>query len=95
MYSYRMPRQPRTDAEIEFGRRVGAALRDRRAARKLSGGQLAVASSISLDAIRSIEAGRVSSPGLWVASRLAAALDVSLDKLVEGALADSTIPDQG
>lgn len=94
MYTFPMPRYPRTDAEVEFGRRVGAALREGRTLRGLSGGELAIASSISLDAIRSIESGRVSSPGLWVAARLTDALGMSLDTLIADTLPRSGSADQ-
>lgn len=86
MYCYRVSRRPLTPAEVDFGARVGAALRERRRSLGISGGDLAVASNVSLDAIRSIESGRVGSPGLWVASRLATALSLSLDTLSRDAM---------
>jgi ribosome-binding protein aMBF1 (putative translation factor) len=86
MYTYRMPRRAMTSAELEFGRRVSSAFQNGRLRAGLSGGELAEASLISLDAIRSIESGRVTSPGLWTAAHLARTLSLSLDELARDAL---------
>ena len=53
----------------------------------MSGGELSRASGVSLDAIRSIEAGRVASPGMYVTAKLSNSLGLSLDDLASVAIA--------
>lgn len=43
---------------------------------------VAVASGVSVDALRKIESGRVPTPTLFTVAALATALDLSLDSLV-------------
>lgn len=76
-----MPRKKLTDQERAFGQAVGAVLAQRRNLRGLSGQDLSNGCGVSVDAIRSIELGRVASPGLYVVARIALALNLSLDEV--------------
>ncbi|MEH3140258.1 MAG: helix-turn-helix transcriptional regulator [Mycobacterium kyogaense] len=67
--------------EVSHGRQIGAALAQARARANLSASEIARASSVSLDAIRSVETGRVPTPGFLTVARLAGALGISLDDL--------------
>ncbi|WP_366768069.1 helix-turn-helix transcriptional regulator [uncultured Microbacterium sp.] len=77
-----MPRPHKTPEQRAFGAAVGALVREERARLSLSGDQLARASNVSVDLIRSIENGRVASPGLFSVASIAAALGVAVDDLV-------------
>jgi transcriptional regulator with XRE-family HTH domain len=81
MYSYRMTRRALDPEGRKYGARLGRALAAERERAELSGGELSRRSGVSLDAIRSIEGGRVASPGFRIVAALAKALGVSLDAL--------------
>ena len=80
-----MTRQPIGEAERRHGQQLGRILADRREARQLSAADVARASDVSLDAVRSLETGRVPTPAFLTVARLATALSVSLDYLHEQA----------
>lgn len=82
MYSYRVARRPNSPEQIAFGAAVGERVRMERARLTLSSDQLARASNVSVDLIRSLENGRVASPGLFSIAAVAAALGVAIDDLV-------------
>lgn len=91
-----MAKAPLTSRERRFGQAVGAQLAEERHSEGCSGGDLAARSGVSLDAIRSIESGRIASPGFLVVARLARALGLSLDDLAARGLhavsSDTTSP---
>lgn len=76
-----MARRPQSEAEREYGMRLGRALAAARGSRGLSGGELSDRCGVSVDAIRSVEGGRVASPGFPLVASLGRALGVSLDSL--------------
>jgi transcriptional regulator with XRE-family HTH domain len=76
-----MARKPLSADEKEHGRQLGLLLAKRREARLSSAPELAIASDVSIDTVRSLEGGRVPTPTFLTVARLAAALDISLDKL--------------
>ena len=82
MYCYNVPRRANSPEEVLFGVEVGRALKRARQDRDLSGSNLSALSGVSIDAIRSIESGRIASPGLLVSSRMTRALSLSLDDLI-------------
>lgn len=88
MYSYAVPRPPLPPADVQFGVQLGLSLREQRQHSLLSGMELSRESGVSLDTIRSIESGRVGSPGLLVSCRLSRALGLSVDDLALRALQD-------
>ncbi|MBO0849113.1 MAG: helix-turn-helix domain-containing protein [Pseudonocardia sp.] len=75
-----MVRPPLSPADRARGARLGALLREARGARSMAA--VAMASGVSLDALRKIESGRVPTPALFTVAALATALDLSLDSLV-------------
>jgi transcriptional regulator with XRE-family HTH domain len=81
-----MSRKPATDAERRHGERLGRILAERREAARRSAADVARASNVSLDAVRSLEMGRVPTPAFLTVARLAGALGVSLDDLHAQAL---------
>jgi len=83
MYSYHMTRTGLTPRERDRGARLARALGVARANRGLSGGQLSAASGVSVDSIRSIESGRIVSPGFALVASLGRAMDLSLDTLAD------------
>lgn len=78
-----------------FGRHVGKVLSEHRRSLGLSGADLSGQTGVSLDAIRSIETGRVASPGLYVLARISTALGCSLDELARDACAVAGVPVAG
>jgi transcriptional regulator with XRE-family HTH domain len=74
-----MVRLPLTAAQIEAGRRLGAALRAARADREL--GEVARAAGISPETLRKIETGRLPSPAFGTVVALGQVLSVPLDDL--------------
>lgn len=80
MYCYRM-RRKLNQFELAHGRTIGFILARERERAKLSASEIARASDVSLDAIRSLENGRVPTPGFLTVARLADALNLSLDEL--------------
>jgi transcriptional regulator with XRE-family HTH domain len=82
---YAMSRVKASNEERAFGRAVGHLIAASRRGKEMSGGELARASGVSVDAIRSIETGRVGSPGFFTLSRLTRELGLSLDALAQEA----------
>lgn len=80
MYYYHM-RRKLDQFEIAHGRHIGAVLARERERAEVSAAEIARASAVSLDAIRSLETGRVPTPGFLTVARLADALSISLDEL--------------
>ncbi|MEU2035945.1 helix-turn-helix transcriptional regulator [Nocardia amamiensis] len=74
-----MVRLPLTPAQIDAGRRLGAALRDARADRDL--GEVARAAGISPETLRKIETGRLPSPAFGTVVSLSQVLALPLDDL--------------
>ncbi|RJO70996.1 XRE family transcriptional regulator [Nocardia panacis] len=76
-----MVRLPLSPAQIEAGRRLGAALRAARGERDL--GEVAAAATISPETLRKIETGRLPSPAFGTVVALSRALGLPLDELAE------------
>ncbi|MFD8245740.1 helix-turn-helix domain-containing protein [Nocardia sp. NPDC059691] len=76
-----MVRLPLTPAQLESGRRLGAALRAARANRELT--DVAHAAGISPETLRKIETGRLPSPAFGTVVALAQALSIPLDDLAD------------
>jgi transcriptional regulator with XRE-family HTH domain len=80
-----MVRVPLTRSDRERGERLGRLLRDARAHRSIV--EVAGAAGISAETLRKIETGRIPTPAFFTVSALAAALEISLDALVDAAAA--------
>ncbi|MTE14249.1 helix-turn-helix transcriptional regulator [Nocardia aurantiaca] len=80
-----MVRLPLTPAQVEAGRRLGAALRAARGGRDLL--EVAASAGISPETLRKIESGRLPTPAFGTVVALSRALEIPLD-----ALADSWQP---
>jgi transcriptional regulator with XRE-family HTH domain len=76
-----MARRALSEVEQEHGRQLGLLIAQRRAARHRSAPELARESEVSIDAVRSLEVGRVPTPTFLTVARLAEALEMSLDEL--------------
>jgi transcriptional regulator with XRE-family HTH domain len=76
-----MGRRPLSDAERRHGERLGRILAEHREAARRSAADIARVSDVSLDAVRSVEMGRVPTPAFLTIARLADALGLSLDDL--------------
>lgn len=76
-----MTRKSVGEAERRHGERLGRILAERRQAAQLSAGDIARRSEVSLDAVRSLENGRVPTPAFLTVARLADVLGLSLDDL--------------
>ncbi|UZN04461.1 helix-turn-helix domain-containing protein [Cellulomonas sp. S1-8] len=74
-----MVRLPLTPAEVERGRRLGAALRRARGARSML--VTALDAGVSPETLRKIESGRVATPAFPTVAAIAAVLGLSLDAL--------------
>jgi len=74
-----MVRTPLTPADRERGERLGAVLRGARGERSI--GEVAALAGISPETLRKIETGRIPTPAFFTVAALAAALDLSLDRL--------------
>jgi transcriptional regulator with XRE-family HTH domain len=85
-----MVRVPLTRSDRERGERLGRSLRDARAHRSIV--EVAGAAGISAETLRKIETGRIPTPAFFTVSALAAALEISLDALVD-AVAPPAIDD--
>lgn len=72
-----MVRVPLTPAEMERGRRLGAALRRARGDRSIL--DVALAARISPETLRKIETGRVATPAFSTVAAVAGVLGLSLD----------------
>jgi transcriptional regulator with XRE-family HTH domain len=87
-----MVRPPLTPEDRARGARLGALLREARGARTMT--EVAVASGVSVDALRKIESGRVPTPALFTVAALAAALGLSLDAIVSDVFLPSPSTDR-
>lgn len=76
-----MPRPPITDADRRHGERLGRLIGLARDGDGRSAQELAVAARLSVDTVRSLESGRVPTPSFVTVAKVAAALDLSLDRL--------------
>ncbi|TQF05612.1 helix-turn-helix domain-containing protein [Kitasatospora acidiphila] len=76
-----MVRTPLTPQERERGERLGALLRRARGERSMV--QVAAQAGLSTETLRKIETGRAPTPAFFTIAALAAALDLSLDDLVQ------------
>ncbi|MVU82644.1 helix-turn-helix domain-containing protein [Nocardia sp. ET3-3] len=76
-----MVRLPLTPAQLEAGRRLGAALRAARADRELM--EVAASAGISPETLRKIESGRLPTPAFGTVVALSRALDIPLDELAD------------
>ena len=74
-----MVRLPLTPAEIERGKRLGAALRRARGERSIL--DVALAARVSPETLRKVEAGRIATPSFTTVAALACVLGLSLDTL--------------
>ena len=81
MYCYRMGRKAVSERDHAHGRRLGQLIADSRRTQNRSAPELAVESAVSIDAVRSLENGRVPLPSFLTIARLARALGLSLDQL--------------
>jgi transcriptional regulator with XRE-family HTH domain len=75
-----MVRPPLTPQERARGERLGAALREARGARPMA--EIAAASGVPVETLRKIETGRIATPAFFTVAALAAALDLSLERVV-------------
>ena len=66
-----------------MGRALGSAIQRHRGEKTAS--QLADEAGISLDVLRKLEQGRVAAPGIFLVAKIADALEVGLDDLVDEA----------
>lgn len=90
-----MVRLPLTPAEVERGRRLGAALRRARGERSIL--ETALDADVSPETLRKIESGRVATPAFPTIAAVAAVLGLSLDDLwaeVAGGDVESARPDR-
>jgi transcriptional regulator with XRE-family HTH domain len=78
-YDAGMVRLPLTPAEIERGKRLGAALRRARGERSML--DVALAARVSPETLRKVESGRIATPAFTTVAALACVLDLSLDAL--------------
>jgi transcriptional regulator with XRE-family HTH domain len=73
-----MVRLPLTPADVERGRRLGAALRRARGERSMF--EVALAAGVSPETLRKIETGRVATPSFATVAAVAGVLGLSLDE---------------
>ena len=81
MYFDTMPRRALTTQEVRHGRQLGQALAARRSELAVSAQDVATRADLSIDALRSLECGRVATPAFLTVARLADVLNVSLDEM--------------
>ncbi|GAA1089138.1 helix-turn-helix transcriptional regulator [Kitasatospora arboriphila] len=75
-----------TPWERERGERFGALLRRARGDRSMV--EVAAAAGVSAETLRKIETGRAPTPAFFTVAALAAALDISLDRLAAACAED-------
>lgn len=92
MYCYAMGRHQVSAAERARGRALGRSLAQRRREIGSSGNDVSVATGISVDAIRSIESGRVANPGFFLVATLSEHMEMSLDALARGLSGEAPPP---
>lgn len=86
-----MVRRPLSSAQIDAGRRLGAALREARGARNPA--EVAVAAGISPETLRKIETGRLPTPAFGTIVALSEVLGVPLGDLAAAWRADLSLRD--
>ncbi|NNG36464.1 helix-turn-helix domain-containing protein [Nakamurella aerolata] len=74
-----MVRLPLSQEQRDYGRRLGALLREARGDRSLP--DVAVAAGLSAETLRKIETGRIVTPSFTVVAGLCRELELSLDEL--------------
>ncbi len=74
-----MVRRPLTPEERARGEKLGAMLREARAARSMT--EVAAVSGVPVETLRKIEAGRIPTPAFFTVVALAGALDLNLGDL--------------
>jgi transcriptional regulator with XRE-family HTH domain len=84
-----MGRKAASSEDRDHGRRLGVLINARRLERRRSAPDLARESLVAIDTVRSLESGRVATPGFLTIARLAEALELSLDELHVSALHDT------
>jgi DNA-binding phage protein len=78
-----MVRLPLTSEERERGERLGAVLRQARAARSMV--EVAAEAGISVETLRKIETGRIPTPAFFTVAAVADAVGLSLQALSDAA----------
>jgi transcriptional regulator with XRE-family HTH domain len=86
-----MTRRSTSVEDREHGRQLGVLIAAERREQGRSAPDLARESSVAIDTVRSLETGRVATPGFLTIARLASSLGLSLDELHTRAQ-DSTGP---
>lgn len=81
MYTNRMSRKRATAEERAHGVRLGQLIAVSRQQQGQSASELSIAAGVSIDALRSLEIGRVPMPSFLTVARLARALGLDLDSL--------------
>ena len=81
-------REPLKPCEIERGQRLGALLREARGSASI--GAMAATAGMSVETLRKIETGRISTPSFFTVAALADVLGLSLDDVAEFAVPDDT-----
>jgi transcriptional regulator with XRE-family HTH domain len=76
-----MARKATSVEDREHGRQLGVLIAAQRQEQGRSAPDLARESSVAIDTVRSLESGRVGTPGFLTIARLAGALGLSLDEL--------------
>ncbi|WP_457134574.1 helix-turn-helix domain-containing protein [Mycobacteroides abscessus] len=76
-----MTRAELSEKDREHGRRLGELIAKARVRQRKSAPELAISSAVSIDAVRSLEGGRIGTPSFLTVARLAGALGLSLDEL--------------
>jgi transcriptional regulator with XRE-family HTH domain len=80
-----MPRTHHSPELVAAGRRLAFELAEARRRRGVPAARVAEAAGLSVDAIRRIEAGRVTNPGFLTVAAIADIVDVPLASLVAAA----------
>lgn len=78
-----MPRERVSALDRARGERLGAYLREARLRRDCSAQDVAEASKLSIDTVRSIETGRTTAPSFQTVVRIADCLELGLDDIRE------------
>jgi transcriptional regulator with XRE-family HTH domain len=76
-----MTRKSTPTEDRQHGRRLGVLIATERAEQGRSAPDLARESCVAIDTVRSLENGRVATPGFLTIARLATSLGLSLDEL--------------
>lgn len=75
-----MARSKNSDAVESFGKLFAKRLKSVRESKDIRQSELSAMTGISLDTIRSLEGGRIKSPGLYISYRLVNSLGGNLNK---------------